>query len=92
MAKKNRSEKNKRFNYIGTGAKYTIELNGDELNTIAGALQNSVKMASEEDKLTEAQFLKKHGFYKDNICKNIINKSKKILKDLNIEGMRGYSL
>lgn len=49
-------------------------------------------MASEEDKLTEAQFLKKHGFYKDNICKNIINKSKKILKDLNIEGMGGYAL
>ena len=42
MAKKNRKESNKRFSYISSGAKYTLELNGDELNIIAGALHSLI--------------------------------------------------
>lgn len=91
MAQKNRKESNKRFSYIGQGAKYTLKLNGDELNILAGALHSLINNISNAKKLTPAQFLKTQGFSKEEWRLNSsLEKAKKLQDDLDLYPQTGY--
>lgn len=91
MAKKNRNESNKRFSYIGSGAKYTLELNGDELNIIAGALHSLINNISKAMKLTPAQYMKNQGHFKeDRRLNDSLKRAKKLQEDLNLYSQQGY--
>lgn len=91
MAKKTRKESNKRFSYISRAAKYTLELNGDEVNIIAGALHSLINNISKSMKLTPSQYMNLQGHVKENWrLDESLKKAKKLQEDLNLYSQAGY--
>lgn len=91
MAKKARKEKNKRFSYIGSSAKYTLLVNGDELNIIGGALNSLSSNISNAIRMKPTEYRKKYGHEKeDRRLEDSLKKTDRLINDLDVFGLRGY--